>query len=285
MDNEVTDIDEKDIINNSSENLRLLIGAVKEYIYIKKEIISVLIGQSKQAYDEIVSEHKTCTKNIKFSTNLYAIVVFGKNPNEGIISSMNVLPSPVSHLRHNLCSHGMHFDFIIFNKIINLVNNTPVNCICFVGIDVPGIIIWHCPIIDPNKNLSSIQIDTYVLLYKQIGKIYKSNVSIDYKTVSNDQIHKMCNFCSKSPTNPVYCSSCNTIYCSINCQHKHADVHEPFCKNLQKAQSDKKFLNKICGYCKKYNKSARLCNGCQMVRYCNTDCQKSHWKVHQKTCV
>jgi len=284
MDKEIIDVDEKDAIYHSSKNVRLVIDAVKKFIDIKKSIICILIGQAKKTYDEILSEHVTFTKNVKFSTNLYAMAIFGKDPKEGIISDINVLPGLVSDLQYNLCSRGIHLPATIYDTIIDRVNNIPGNCICFVGIDAPGIIIWYCPIIDPNKNLSNIQIETYVLLYEQTIRLYKSKISIDYKTASNDQITIMCTFCHKSPTNIVHCSSCNMIYCSIDCLRMHADNHKSFCKNLQDLQSNKQFLDKICAHCKKYNKSAKLCTGCFTVRYCDSKCQLRDWKIHKLTC-
>ena len=29
----------------------------------------------------------------------------------------------------------------------------------------------------------------------------------------------------------------------------------------------------------------QLCSGCKKVAYCNSQCQKSHWKIHKKTCT
>jgi TPR repeat protein len=33
------------------------------------------------------------------------------------------------------------------------------------------------------------------------------------------------------------------------------------------------------------DKNSLRCGGCQTASYCNEDCQRAHWKVHQKTCT
>lgn len=43
------------------------------------------------------------------------------------------------------------------------------------------------------------------------------------------------------------------------------------------------YLN-ICSTCSAPGKSLLKCGQCRSVFYCNTNCQKAHWKVHKKTC-
>lgn len=43
-----------------------------------------------------------------------------------------------------------------------------------------------------------------------------------------------------------------------------------------------------CAYCNTQEEGgARLlqCSACKAVKYCNTQCQKAHWKVHKPVCV
>lgn len=39
-----------------------------------------------------------------------------------------------------------------------------------------------------------------------------------------------------------------------------------------------------CGNCGKYEAKMKLCQDCMAVRYCNRECQTSHWKIHKKEC-
>jgi TPR repeat protein len=43
-----------------------------------------------------------------------------------------------------------------------------------------------------------------------------------------------------------------------------------------------------CGKPKSKNQKLRKCSGCHVVQYCNTECQKKHWKIgiggHKKKC-
>lgn len=41
---------------------------------------------------------------------------------------------------------------------------------------------------------------------------------------------------------------------------------------------------KICESCSKID-SSMTCSGCEIARYCNSDCQKKHWRKHKKDCA
>ncbi len=41
-----------------------------------------------------------------------------------------------------------------------------------------------------------------------------------------------------------------------------------------------------CSYCEStIEDHIRICSGCRKVCYCNSKCQKSHWKMHKKQCI
>lgn len=41
---------------------------------------------------------------------------------------------------------------------------------------------------------------------------------------------------------------------------------------------------KICAFCEKEPPKPMTCGRCQLVRYCDPDCQKAHWKIHKLVC-
>ena len=48
-------------------------------------------------------------------------------------------------------------------------------------------------------------------------------------------------------------------------------------------ENSKEQIEGKCGLC---NSEATLaCSKCRSTYYCNKNCQKSHWKVHKKTCM
>lgn len=49
---------------------------------------------------------------------------------------------------------------------------------------------------------------------------------------------------------------------------------------------EQKLLSKLCDYCggSKPGMPLLFCSACQMVRYCDSSCQKSHWKGHKPLC-
>ena len=42
--------------------------------------------------------------------------------------------------------------------------------------------------------------------------------------------------------------------------------------------------NKHCENCLQTTSSLKVCSGCQLVKYCSTECQKAHWKIHKRLC-
>jgi len=40
-----------------------------------------------------------------------------------------------------------------------------------------------------------------------------------------------------------------------------------------------------CNFCKKEVIGQLVCSRCKKAKYCNTDCSRTHWKEHKKTCV
>jgi len=42
------------------------------------------------------------------------------------------------------------------------------------------------------------------------------------------------------------------------------------------------WLERVCSNCQEWGK--KRCDGCEKVYYCNTECQKSHWKQHAAVC-
>ncbi|GMF14639.1 unnamed protein product [Phytophthora lilii] len=43
-------------------------------------------------------------------------------------------------------------------------------------------------------------------------------------------------------------------------------------------------IPKLCGACRKTTGSLKRCGSCQMIWYCSTNCQMSHWKYHKLVC-
>lgn len=41
---------------------------------------------------------------------------------------------------------------------------------------------------------------------------------------------------------------------------------------------------KICSFCKTACLNTKLCGGCRIVSYCNSECQLNDWKIHKLEC-
>ena len=48
---------------------------------------------------------------------------------------------------------------------------------------------------------------------------------------------------------------------------------------------DNKYMRKVCASCWKHKRRAKKCSACKCTWYCNTECQRTHWKFHKRVCV
>ena len=81
------------------------------------------------------------------------------------------------------------------------------------------------------------------------------------------------------------CSGCKKVaYCNNHCQKAHWKQHKKTCTYVQKSLERDKSV-RVCAACdKQLNERVMLCAGCKKVAYCDSTCQKAHWKQHKKTC-
>ena len=95
---------------------------------------------------------------------------------------------------------------------------------------------------------------------------------------------KHCINCGK-PTR-LKCSKCNTRYCSPRCQQEDRPIHKASCGAPASSAPPSGVLALAfdrCVYCGKAGQM-ETCAGCLAVKYCDTKCQKAHWKAHKPHC-
>lgn len=83
------------------------------------------------------------------------------------------------------------------------------------------------------------------------------------------------------------CSGCKKVaYCNNHCQKAHWKHHKKTCAyHVQKPADQQRERAKTCGSCgKELNDRILMCSGCKKIAYCDSLCQKTHWKLHKKTC-
>ena len=96
---------------------------------------------------------------------------------------------------------------------------------------------------------------------------------------------RCCENCSQEIADRIQlCSGCKKVaYCNIHCQKLHWKQHKKTCSYVQKSAEREK-TSRVCANCEKQSERVMLCAGCKKVAYCDSTCQKSHWKLHKKTC-
>lgn len=53
---------------------------------------------------------------------------------------------------------------------------------------------------------------------------------------------------------------------------------------LIKAKECKRVFYRTCRFCKKRKKKLKKCGRCKRTRYCDEECQRSHWESHKVVC-
>lgn len=94
-----------------------------------------------------------------------------------------------------------------------------------------------------------------------------------------------CENCSQEIMERIHlCAGCKKVaYCNNQCQKSHWKQHKKTCTYIQKSTDQEKV--RCCGNCEQELSDRILfCAGCKKVPYCNTTCQRAHWKYHKKTC-
>ena len=114
-----------------------------------------------------------------------------------------------------------------------------------------------------------------------------SSASADSKTKSRKTARdkfRRCENCDQDILERIQlCSGCKKVaYCNIRCQKSHWKQHKKTCSYVQKASEA---IVHHCESCsKELAEHVLMCAGCRKVAYCNTECQRSHWKQHKPNC-
>ena len=117
-----------------------------------------------------------------------------------------------------------------------------------------------------------------------VEALEQNSIDAKYRTgkTARDKFRR-CEHCDQEIVERIQlCSGCKKVaYCDLNCQRLHWKQHKKTCSYTQK--KDKKMRH--CEHCdQEIVERIQLCSGCKKVAYCDLTCQKSHWKLHKKTC-
>lgn len=88
-----------------------------------------------------------------------------------------------------------------------------------------------------------------------------------------------------SGTDFLACGDCNNVaYCSKPCVERHWPQHGPVCGKRRPVRPRVSVhATDACAAC--FSVGAPTWCPCHVVRYCNSECQKSHWKLHKSDCA
>ena len=96
-----------------------------------------------------------------------------------------------------------------------------------------------------------------------------------------------CEKCSQEIQERIHlCAGCKKVaYCNNQCQKSHWKQHKKTCSYIIQKTSEREKTARTCGSCDRALSDRILfCAGCKKVPYCNSTCQKAHWKEHKKMC-
>ena len=80
------------------------------------------------------------------------------------------------------------------------------------------------------------------------------------------------------------CAVCKVVwYCNAACQKKAWKAHKAHCHAKPSVLSSEEEAKHVCGECGKVGAPLE-CSVCELVSYCDAECQGKAWKAHKKEC-
>eukprot|EP01084_Bolivina_argentea_P145580 255139_1 len=139
-----------------------------------------------------------------------------------------------------------------------------------------------------------------LLVHKHSPSYHKHNYTLFFDLEEKQSKHSMFLDCKVKYFSIIAMSACNKNKADIIKQFnevKHIIDSCPGCDSCNKFKKEQSNVNEQesknefskqtelhkCAYCGKCNKTLR-CTGCNMVYYCNQQCQRKHWNTHKSVC-
>lgn len=264
--------------------------------YIKQ--LNTPVSSSSIGFDDTKVNY-LCVEQI-FSTKRYPIYIKCDD------SEVTITPFEVTELKYmidnfikNKTSYIRNWEMNVMRKFID---NTPHNRVCYMMVVPRYCIMCYLPVIKGDKdkhvfvNILIISLYGDGSLKKRISinfihkykpdEFIKGKTSFngfcDYQKYANNKICKTCK--QHIHSNGITCDKCHRVnYCNTYCEKKNSEVHDTFCKFIEKSHKKNHYMNRYCVNCEEFNINALLCK-CNFVRYCNTDCQNNDWEHHKLVC-
>lgn len=271
---------------------------------VYQKLLHLCLQRSKYMYDLIIYKHEETKKtgsDTQFLTKLYPILFVNKNN-----KSMHI-PFTLETMEALFHNQDINLPSNILQWLACKIYNTSHDRLCYVIIMGKYAHLIYLPIIN-NNIIHDLSIRTYIAnnITKDILEFFRNITVINFtpnkkdkrdlvlaeiKTnpfgclAKSDKFYRICLWCNKYDISAKVCSGCNSVYyCNLDCQRNHWKIHKKQCNILKYSHNKSHFSNICCNNCNQYNMQAKICNKCNLVYYCNADCQKNNWENHKSIC-
>ena len=118
------------------------------------------------------------------------------------------------------------------------------------------------------------------------------NIAVKFVTTPMSYLHCNPPYIQVAITTPI----CHDPKCNVVAHLESQKIMKEVSKEREEAgkaggpDGSSLYSNKVrqCGHCKRTEKGGSnllRCGRCQIVHYCNKDCQKAHWETHKRFCA